>query len=128
MGQPISMYDLVSGIQLSPSQELYVLFGMEYQLDAELLWQNQLIYLEAASANEWDEDDMKEIKNLSSSLKTMMDGVKSAAADAQAQFQAEAERAKTNAGKVVSVAQDLKTSNLELEAFLGESDSNFPPS
>lgn len=124
MDQPLSMTGSDTGNDLSPSHQLSVMYNLEWVLEQEVRWQNHLTSLKIANA----EDDMREVKALGSSLRDMMDKVKKSAADAQANFQTEAERALSNSDKVKSAAADLKAANLEIESFLGEADSNFPPS
>lgn len=106
---------------------LPVLTNLSYVLDKEVDWQNHLISLNNVSLVE-EEPDMQEVKALGASLRDMMGQIKSAAADAQSAFQTEAQRALVNSGKVKSAAADLKSANLEIESFLGEAGSNFPPS
>lgn len=118
------MIDSDNGL-LTPDQQLFVMNGLSYVLEKEVGWLNHLISLNTVAA----EIEMKEVKALGSSLRSMMDGIKKAASEAQSSFEVEAQRALVNSDKVKSAAADLKSANLEIESFLGEeTQSNFPPS
>lgn len=113
------------GNDLSPSQQLSIMDNLEWVLEKEIGWLNQLTYLKTVDA----EDEMKEVRALGSSIRSMMDNIKRSAVEAQASFETEAQRALVNSDKVKSVAADLKSANLEIETFLGEeTQTNFPPS
>lgn len=70
---------------------------------------------------------MREVHDLASGMKDAINKIKQAAADAKSGLHAEIGRAQVNAGKVQAMTADLKAANLEVESFLGESGSNFPP-
>lgn len=109
---------------LTCGQQLFVMSNLSFVLEKEVEWLNQLTYLKTAGA----EDEMKEVKALGSSLRFMMDSIKKSASEAQSSFELEAQRALVNSDKVKSAASDLKSANQEIESFLGETQSNFPPS
>lgn len=71
---------------------------------------------------------MKEVRDLASGLKESIAAIKKSNLDARNSLDAEIARAQINAGKVNSFTKDLKEANLEVESFLGETNSNFPPS
>lgn len=70
---------------------------------------------------------MREVHDLASGMKDAIAKIKQAASDAKSGLHAEIGRAQVNASKVVAMTTDLKAANLEVESFLGESGSNFPP-
>lgn len=70
---------------------------------------------------------MREVHDLAAGMKEAIAGIKKAAADAKSSLAVEISRAHVNAGKVQTMTSDLKSANLEVEEFLGESGSNFPP-
>ena len=71
---------------------------------------------------------MKEVHDLASGMKEAITAIKKISLDARASLESEISRAHTNASKVKSLATDLKTANLEVESFLGETGSNFSSS
>lgn len=71
---------------------------------------------------------MKEVHDLASGMKEAIASIKKISADAKNSLAVEISRAQTNASKVKSLATDLKSANLEVEDFLGETGSNFPSS
>ena len=75
-----------------------------------------------------EDNEMREMKAITSSLKSLLAGLKQQA-DAAAQGAAdEGKRALSNIDKVNSFTRDLKQSNVEIEQVLGDIGSNFPPS
>jgi hypothetical protein len=113
------MNDLVNGTYLTPHQELCILNDIEWRLEAEVNWQNQLLRSK--------ESHMREVKQLTGNLRDMMANIKKSALQAQSEFQSEGQRALDNAEKVHAVATELKDANKELEQLLGETGSNFSP-
>jgi len=71
---------------------------------------------------------MREVHDLAAGMKDAIAGIKKLALDAKSGLNTEISRAQTNATKVNALTADLKAANLEVESFLGESGSNFPPS
>jgi len=71
---------------------------------------------------------MREIRNMAAGMKDAVAALKKDAASATGEFQSELTRAKTNTEKFKSFTTDLKEANQEVEAFLGETGSNFPTS
>lgn len=73
-------------------------------------------------------NDMREVKELAAGMRELMASLRKDNADAKQHFMSEVERAKVNAGKLKSVAEELSVANREVEEVLGETGSNFPPS
>lgn len=73
-------------------------------------------------------NEMREVRSLAASMRAAMDSLKQATMEAQESLLVEVERGNTNAQKVRSMTKELKEANLEVEAFLGETGSNFTPS
>ncbi len=71
---------------------------------------------------------MREVRDLASTMKNSIAAMKKAVADAQSELAVEVDRSMGNAAKVKSVASELREANKEVEAYLGETGSNFPPS
>jgi hypothetical protein len=71
---------------------------------------------------------MREVKDLAAGMKDLLAGLRKANVDAKGALMSEVTRAQGNAKKVQSVAADLREANKEVEEFLGETGSNFPPS
>ncbi len=71
---------------------------------------------------------MREVKELAAGMKEVMASLRKESANAKAHFMSEVERAKVNAQKVKSVANELSEANREVEDFLGETGSNFSSS
>lgn len=71
---------------------------------------------------------MREVKELAAGMKDVLASLRKSSADAKSAFMSEVERAKVNADKVKSVAKELSDANKEVEDFLGDTGSNFPPS
>lgn len=69
---------------------------------------------------------MQEIRELASGMKSAIASLKQGAVDAKGLLATEMGRAKVNNEKVLAMATDLKSANLEVEEFLGETRSNFP--
>lgn len=90
---------------------------------------NQELELWVLQENEWLRgDSMREVKELAAGMKEVMASLRKSSADAKSEFMSEVERAKINAQKVKAVAGELRDANKEVEDFLGETGSNFPPS
>lgn len=100
----------------------YIRRGMEWELDQEVRRQNRLIFLDMAR-----DIKMREVKSLAQGLKDTIASVRQMTIDAKNDLEAEAKRALGNAAKVVSFTKDLKDANAEVETFLGDTGSNFPP-
>ena len=71
---------------------------------------------------------MREVHDLAAGMKDAIAGIKKLAVDAKNGLNMEINRAQANASKVTALTADLKEANLEVEGFLGETGSNFPPS
>ena len=117
--------DLETGNRLKFNAALtsLILDQVEREVDAELRWQNHLIFCNIVQGT-----DMREVHNLAAGMKEAIASIKKAAVDARSALDAEVGRAAGNVEKVRSVATDLKEANLEVESFLGETGSNFPSS
>jgi hypothetical protein len=117
--------DLASGnrLKFNPALQSLILSQLERTLAAEVQWENLSIFY-----NSVQEDKMKEVHDLASGMKEAIASVKKISADAKSSLAVEISRAHTNASKVKSLATDLKSANLEVEDFLGETGSNFPSS
>ena len=113
--------DLASGNRLryNAALQILVLKQLERILETEVIYINRLIYLQ--------EDQMKEVHDLATGMKELIASIKRDSANAKGALVTEAMRAKDNAAKVHSIAADLKEANKEVEEFLGETGSNFPP-
>lgn len=70
---------------------------------------------------------MQEIKSLASTMSEAFTLLKKIHADANTTLNAELARAHDNATKVKSLIAGLKEANQQVEAFLGETNTNFPP-
>lgn len=70
---------------------------------------------------------MQEIKNLAGTLTEAFALLKKIHVDAHSSLNAELTRAHDNASKVKSIVADLREANKQVEAFLGEANTNFPP-
>lgn len=71
---------------------------------------------------------MREVHNLAAGMKEAIASLRKAAVDARAGLDLEVSRAAGNVEKVQSVTADLKAANIEVESFLGDTNSNFPSS
>ena len=71
---------------------------------------------------------MREVRDLAAGMKEAIASLRKASADAKAALSEEMSRATGNADKVRTFIKELKEANQEVEAFLGEAGSNFPPS
>lgn len=71
---------------------------------------------------------MREVKDLASGMKDAIANIKKLSTDAKSGLLSEIDRAKVNASKVTSFTQELSDANKEVEAFLGDTGSNFPTS
>lgn len=71
---------------------------------------------------------MREVHDLASGMREAIASIRKNAVDAKNGLASEIVRANVNADKVKSLTDDLKEANKEVESFLGESGSNFPPS
>lgn len=71
---------------------------------------------------------MREVKELASTIKDAVAGLRKTNESVKSAFHAEVARAVGNADKVRAFTAELKDANIELEASLGETGSNFPTS
>lgn len=71
---------------------------------------------------------MQEVRDLAAGMRGLMAGLRKLNVDAKNKLTSEVERAHVNAQKAMSLAGELSDANKEVEEFLGESGSNFPPS
>lgn len=114
-----------SSLSRQPMWQLLILYNVGLELSAEVQLQNRLI--PSTTASYVGNDEMRDIKNMAVSLKDLITKLKVDAANAQAGFLAEGNRAHENTQKVRSATADLKEANLMVEEMLGETGSNFPP-
>jgi hypothetical protein len=114
--------DLATGhrLQYSPALQLLILTQVNWELESELRYQCHL----SCSVRELE---MREVHDLAAGMKDAIAGIKKLAVDAKAGLNSEVSRAQSNANKVLALTADLKAANLEVEAFLGDTNSNFPP-
>lgn len=70
---------------------------------------------------------MQEVRDLTTVLSDAITFVRQAHANAKETLAAEVIKARANVDKVNSMTQEFKKANLELEAFIGNTASNFPP-
>ncbi len=115
--------DLATGhrLQYSPALQLLILVQINWELEYEIVKQNRLNCLVR-------EVQMREVHDLAAGMKDAIAGIRKLAVDAKNGLNTEIGRAQSNADKVRALTADLKSANLEVESFLGESGSNFPPS
>lgn len=113
--------DLATGhrLQYSPALQLLILVQVNWELEHEIVKQNRLNLREV---------QMREVHDLAAGMKDAIAGIRKLAVDAKNGLNTEIGRAQSNADKVRALTADLKSANLEVESFLGESGSNFPPS
>jgi hypothetical protein len=107
------------------SLQSLILSQLERQLDAGVSLLNQgypLIPVESV------EDNMQEVKDLAAGMRGLMADLRKVNVDAKNKLTSEVARAHVNAQKAMSLATELSDANKEVEDFLGESGSNFPPS
>jgi hypothetical protein len=71
---------------------------------------------------------MREVKNLALGMREAIANIKKLSADAKSGLDSEVSRALVNADKVRSFTRELSDANQEVEQFLGDTGSNFPPS
>lgn len=71
---------------------------------------------------------MKEVRDLATAVQTAVANLKATNQSVLTNFNAEVQRANVNADKIRSFTLDLKNANAEVEASLGDTGSNFPPS
>lgn len=71
---------------------------------------------------------MQEVKDLAAGMRGLMADLRKLNVDAKNRLTSEVTRAQVNAQKAMSLATELSDANREVEDFLGESGSNFPPS
>lgn len=90
-------------------------YGVSRSLKLWVLRENQLVW----------ENEMREIKELSVGLRESLAALKSVSVGAKAALVSEMAIAKVNAQKVQALAAELHEANKEVEAFLGETGSNF---
>jgi hypothetical protein len=127
-GQQRLRRDLVTGNRLlfNPALQLLILNQLNWELESEVNWQNhQLISSKAVLAKE---KGMREMHDLAAGMKDAIAKLKQTAINAKIGLDSEITRANVNADKVNSLTADLSSANKEVEDFLGESGSNFPPS
>jgi len=119
--------DLVSGNRLTQDLSLQslILSQLERQLDAGVSLLNQGYSLILAESVE---DNMQEVKDLAAGMRGLMANLRKLNVDAKNRLTSEVTRAEVNAQKAMSLASELSDANKEVEDFLGESGSNFPPS
>lgn len=127
MDQQHLTIDLENGNRLiqDPSLQSLVLCQLERHLDAGVSLLNQgypLIPIESV------EDNMQEVKDLAAGMRELMADLRKVNVDAKDKLTSEVKRAHVNAEKAMSLATELSDANKEVEDFLGESGSNFPPS
>src|ERR1700688_3151627 len=101
-------------------QQWSILCELEWRLEAEVRWQNQLICVATTA-----EGEMREVKDAANSLKDLMESLKRKTAEAKAAFGEQAARSIENAEKLKSAAVDLREANQTMEGLLGETGSNF---
>jgi hypothetical protein len=68
---------------------------------------------------------MKEVRDMAAGMREAIASIRKSSADAKNNLAVEIGRAQTNAAKVRSFTQELRDANLEVESFLGETNSNF---
>lgn len=119
MDQPVLMTGSDNGNRLDQDHVLCTLLlsGVSQSLEDFVASENRKLWVE----------QMREVKELAAGMKEVLAGLRKDSANAKGQFMAEAERAKINANKVRSLAVELSEANKEVEEFLGETGSNFPP-
>lgn len=71
---------------------------------------------------------MKEVRDMAAGMREAIASIRKNYADGKSGLALEIDRAQMNAAKVRSFTQDLRNANLEVEGFLGETNSNFPSS
>ena len=71
---------------------------------------------------------MQEVRDLAAGMRGLMADLRKLNVDAKNKLTSEVSRAHVNAQKAMSLAGELSDANKEVEEFLGESGSNFPPS
>jgi hypothetical protein len=74
------------------------------------------------------EDSMRELNDMVTGMKQVINNLRSSAVTAKNAFQSEVTRAQVNTEKVQSFTTELKDANKEIEDFLGATGSNFPTS
>lgn len=119
MDQPVLMTGSDNGNRLDQDNVLCTLLlsGVNQSLQEFVEFENRKLWAE----------QMREVKELAAGMKEVLASLRKDSADAKDQFMSEAARAKVNAAKVKSLAVELSEANKEVESFLGESGSNFPP-
>lgn len=70
---------------------------------------------------------MQEVRDLTAVLGDSIAFVRKAHADARDTLATELVKARANVDKVNSMTRDFKQANMELEAFISGTGSNFPP-
>lgn len=70
---------------------------------------------------------MQEVRDLTAVLGDSIAFVRKAHADAKDSLASEIAKARANVDKVNSMVRDFKQANVELEAFISGTASNFPP-
>ncbi len=119
--------DLVIGNRLTQdlSLQLLILSQLERHMDVGVNLLNQGYSLILAESVE---DNMQEVKDLAAGMRGLMADLRKLNVDAKNKLTSEVTRAQVNAQKAMSLATELSDANKEVEDFLGESGSNFPPS
>jgi len=112
-------------LALDLSLQSLILSQLERQLDVSVNLLNQGYSLILAESVE---DNMQEVKDLAAGMRGLMAGLRKLNVDAKNRLTSEVTRAQVNAQKAMSLATELSDANREVEDFLGESGSNFPPS
>jgi len=122
-----STIDLVIGNRFKQDLPLqsHILSQLGRQLDADVRLLNQGHSLLPAESVE---DNMQEVRDLAAGMRGLMADLRKLNVDAKNKLTSEVERAHVNAQKAMSLAGELSDANKEVEEFLGESGSNFPPS
>lgn len=114
-GPQRSMTALAIGNSLDPVSTVLIQYGLRRELEAEVSLL-QIGY------------HMREVKELASTIKDAVAGLRKTNEYVKSAFNAEVQRATVNADKLRSFTQELKDANAELEASLGDTGSNFPTS
>src|SRR6266403_4494523 len=127
MDPQLSTIDLVIGNRFKQDLPLqsHILSQLGRQLDADVRLLNQGHSLLPAESVE---DNMQEVRDLAAGMRGLMADLRRLNVDVKNELTSEVSRAHVNAQKARSLATELRDANKEVEEFLGESGSNFPPS
>lgn len=114
------MTGLVVGdrLQRNPALQVLLLLQVGLELEAELRYQNRQVR----------ESAMREVLELAAGMREAIGALRKDHVSLASELHSEINRSQVNASKVRSVVTDLKGANNEVEAFLGETGSNFPTS